>query len=160
MADLERGKDFAEFVHQIVSHREHQVSRKELAEHLGIKYATLHSRLVGRSCFSADEIRKMIEYRPDLKLADYFVKNTDYFLSKRVQQSSSVARTIQTGAIEVEIEAGQLLEQVHKGLEDFKICHNDKFHIEKELADVERALAALKAALKEDRPGVDPVLAE
>ncbi|MBE7637079.1 hypothetical protein GUA87_09505 [Sneathiella sp. P13V-1] len=160
MADLERGKDFAEFVHQIVSHRDHQVSRKELAEHLGIKYATLHSRLVGRSCFSADEIRKMIEFRPDLRLADYFLENTNYFLSKRAPQSSSTARTIQSGAIEVDIEAGQLLEQVHKGLEDFKICHNDKFHIARELADVERALASLKAALEEPRPGLDPELQE
>lgn len=76
------GEDFAHIVYTLLV-VEKQKTIEEAASALGMSYASLHSRLIGRSPFSADEIRALIAMLPDPRLVSYLLDGSAFVAAKR-----------------------------------------------------------------------------
>jgi len=93
---------------------------EEVAVALGMSYAVLHSRIIARSAFSADEIRILLHLLPEQRLAPYLLDGTKIVEADREtvdsDQSVLVNGSIQRGATKVVVDAAEILELVDSSL--------------------------------------------
>lgn len=115
----ERGSDFAHIVYTLLV-VEKPMTFEEVAFALGMSYAILHSRIIARSAFSADEIRSLLRLLPDQHLASYLLDGTKIVAADREtvdsDQSVFVNASIQRGATKVVVDAAEILELVDASL--------------------------------------------
>ncbi len=60
-----------------------RIRPRDLADALGLSYHTLHARLSGRSSFTAVELKRLFQYYPDPRIADYLLAGTPYIAIPR-----------------------------------------------------------------------------
>ncbi len=144
-----RGTEFADIVYTVLV-AEKGWAMEDIANQMGMKYATLYARVHQRVPFSADEIRDLIRVAPDIRLATYFLEGTAFIATDRGEEAGAPADTIHRGATCSVLEATDVLRVVEEGLEDEKLDHRDKLRIEEEIRDAEQALSALRIRLNQD----------
>ena len=134
-----RGKGFADIAYtMLVVNKQYAV--QDVAIGLGMTYATLHSRLINRTCFSADEIRGFIAVAPNTKLVAYLLAGTPYVAADRVSVQANIHATIQKSATHVVVNAAHILDAIDRALEDQRIDHREGAEI---LSEIDRALRTL-----------------
>ena len=144
---IDRGQDFANLVYTVLI-VEKKWPLKEVAERMDMQYATLHARLHQRVMFSPEEIKALIHAAPDVRFISYFLEGSQFVaVDKTVLEGGSVPESIHLGATRTVIEATDVLRVVEKSIEDGHIDHRERLRIQKEIADAERALAALRHRL-------------
>ena len=147
---IDRGRDFADLVYTVLI-VEKKWPLKEVADRMEMQYATLHARLHQRVMFSPEEIRALIHAAPDVRFIAYFLDDSRFVaVDRTVLQGDSLAETVHLGATRTVIEATDVLRVVEKSLQDGHIDHRERLRIQKEIADAERALAALRHRLDGD----------
>jgi Phage regulatory protein CII (CP76) len=144
----ERGRDFADLVYTVLV-AEKKWPLKDVAERMGMQYATLHARLHRRVVFSPEEVRDLIVAAPDIRLIAYFLDNSPFIaVDRRDLPEGSSIETLHFGATRSVLEVADVLRAVEKGMDDARIDHRDRAKINKEIAEAERALAALRQRLE------------
>lgn len=153
----ERGKNFADIVYTILV-VEKNPDIEAVATVLGMTYAVLHSRLINRTCFSADEIRALIRTVPDPRLVSYLLEGTKFVAADRAvadldamgQQSerSALRDAIQRAATRVVVEAADVLEIVDTALAGGGMDHREERLVLKEINETEQALASLRVRIE------------
>ena len=78
----ERGREFADIAYTVLV-VEKKPGVETVAATLGMTYAVLHSRLINRTCFSADEINALVRAVPDVRLVNYLLKETGFIAADR-----------------------------------------------------------------------------
>lgn len=153
----ERGKDFADIVYTILV-VEKKPDIAEVAEALGMTYAALHSRLINRTCFSADEIRALVRNVPDPRLVSYLLDGTKFVAADRAVADGDAADqeigkpalrdAIQRAATRVVVEAADVLEIIDAALAGGGMDHRDERLVLKEINETEQALASLRVKIE------------
>jgi len=148
-----RGQDFAGLVYtMLITNKEYSI--EEVARGLGMSYATLHSRLINRTCFSADEIRRLVQVAPNVRLVTYLLEPSRFIAADRVDgQPGSVPENIHRGATQVVVNAAGLLSAIDEAMADLKIDHREAADILREIEFARRTLASLK--LRIENAGAD-----
>lgn len=143
----DRGKEFAELVHTLVSSEERGFI-DNLAAKMGMDYDTFYARLINRVRFSAEEIRKLLSVFPDPRIAAYFLESSPFMIAERNMagdEGPGCHKEVQQSTNTNVIEAADILKEVDRALTDGKIDHLDKIRINTEIDEAERALATLRA---------------
>lgn len=143
---MNRGEEFAHIVYTLLV-VEKQKSVEEAAVALGMSYASLHSRLIARSPFSADEIQALIRMVPDARLVSYLLDGTAFVAAERVTppvDRSLANEAVQRGATKVVVEAADILELVDAVLAGGGLDHRHRKLLLKDIVEAERALATLR----------------
>ena len=140
---------FADLVYTVLV-AEKKWPLKEVAEAMGMLYATLHARLHQRVAFSPEEIRALIAAAPDIRFAAYFLEGTPFIaIDGYAEPTDDSPESVHLGATKTVLEAADVLRAVEQSLDDNHIDHREKARIGKEIAEAERALATLRHRLEE-----------
>jgi hypothetical protein len=148
---MNRGEDFAHIVYTLLV-VERQRTVEEAAVGLGMSYASLHSRVIARRPFSADEIRGLIKFLPDARLVSSLLDGSDFVVAERVVPAGEQAQastTVQRGATKVVVEAANILELVDALLAGGGLDHRHKRLLLGDIVDAERALATLRLQIED-----------
>ncbi len=149
MAADTRKSPFADLVYTVLV-AEKKWPLKDVAEAMGMLYATLHARLHQRVAFSPEEIRALIAAAPDIRFAAYFLEGTPFIaIDGNAEPTDDSPESVHLGATKTVLEAADVLRAVEKSLDDNRIDHRDKARIGKEITEAERALATLRHRLEE-----------
>jgi len=144
----ERGREFADLVYTVLI-AEKKWPLKDVAERMGMQYATLHARLHRRVVFSPEEVRDLIAAAPDLRLVEFFLDKTPFIpVDRRSLPAGSAVETLHLGATRSVLEVTDVLRAVEKGMSNARLDHRDRAKINKEIAEAEHALAALRQRLE------------
>lgn len=153
----DRGAEFANLAYRVIV-TEKRFSAKKVAMNMGLGYDALHSRLVNRTPFSAEEIRRLIRAAPDARFVGWLLRGTPYIGAERgtalACSDDPDVEAIHRSATRIVLEAADVLESVEKALIDRRIDHRDALEIRNEIEVAERALASLGQHLR----AVAPVL--
>jgi hypothetical protein len=150
----DRGRGFADIAYTILV-VEKTPSVERAAALLGMEYATLHSRLIGRTCFSADEIRDLICAVPDARLVSCLLEGSRFVAAERLpadekpRDAQAASRSIQSGAARVVVSAADVLEIVDASIAGGNIDHRAEVLVLKEIDETERALASLRLRIED-----------
>ncbi len=144
---MERGKEFSELVYRLLL-IDKVAPVEDVAAILEMSYHSLHARLHNKTLFSAEEIRQLAQSLNSVEILDFFLDGTDLMVFERAdaidaKDSDSVFRRTNHLAIET----ANVLEAVETAMKDNRIDHRDTAMIKKEIAEAERALAAIRQAL-------------
>lgn len=149
-----RGSEFAALAYSVIV-TEKRFSAKKVAMEMGLGYDALHARLVNRTPFSAEEIRRLIRAAPDSRLVGWLLRGTSFVGADRCSApaatdaaDSSDAEAIHRSATRIVLEAADVLESVERALADSRIDHRDALEIRQEIEIAERALASLGQHLR------------
>ncbi|MBB3661079.1 hypothetical protein FHX15_006354 [Rhizobium sp. BK650] len=144
----QRGRAFADIVYTILI-VEKACPVEVVASALNMNYAAFHSRLISRTCFSAEEIQSLLEIVPDPRLASYLLEKSIFIAAERSSATGQEqpAGSLQRGATRVVIEATDVLELVDAALAGGGMDHRKQRLVLKEIEDAERALASLRLSL-------------
>lgn len=143
----ERGREFADLVYTVLI-AEKKWPLKDVAERMGMQYATLHARLHRRVVFSPEEVRGLIAAAPDIRFIGFFLDDTPFIaVDRRSLPKGSAAETLHLGATRSVLEVTDVLRAVERGMDNVRIDHRDRAEINKEIAEAEHALAALRQRL-------------
>lgn len=146
----ERGREFADLVYTVLV-AEKKWPLKDVAERMGMQYATLHARLHRRVVFSPEEVRELIAAAPDIRFIDFFLRESRFIaVDRRSLPEGSEVETLHLGATRSVLEVTDVLRAVEKGMSNARIDHRDRATIGKEIAEAEQALAALRQRLETD----------
>lgn len=148
----DRGKEFADLLYTLLV-VEKTPSIGEAARSLGMTYATLHSRVVARTCFSADEIRELIRMKPDPRLVSYLLDGTSFVAADRAVAGRSSHRAlgdrqVQRGVTRVVVEAANVLDIVDASIAGGGLDHRREAIVLEKIADTERALASVRVGVE------------
>ena len=143
-----RGEDFAHIVYTLLV-VEKVRSIHEVANEIGMSYAVLHSRMIGRSTFSADEIRNLLKALPDPRLVGYLLEGTSFVPAGRIDGNDEASATkpdmaIQRGATRVVVEAAGILDLVDASLAGGGLDHRHRGLLVREIVEAEQTLASLR----------------
>ncbi|MDM9624033.1 phage regulatory CII family protein [Rhizobium sp. S96] len=149
-----RGSEFANIVYTILV-VEKSPDVAVVAAGLGISYSTLHSRLINRTCFSADEIRALLQVVPDARLVAYLLQDSAFVAADRPQlyedsSPEAYADSIQRRATRAVVEVTDVLEVVDAALAGGRMDHRYETLLLDEIDEAERALASLRVRLQGD----------
>lgn len=151
----DRGKDFADLAYTIIV-AERRWSMKRVASEMGLGYDALHARIVNRTPFSAEEIRRLIRSAPDPRFVGWLLRGTRFVAAERIEGEDEAdgadADAIQNAAMRIAIEVADVLAAVQDGLADRRIDHRDALEIRDEIEIAERALATLAEHLRRIAP--------
>jgi hypothetical protein len=144
----ERGRAFADLVYTVLV-AEKKWPLKDVAERMGMQYATLHARLHRRVVFSPEEVRDLIAAAPDIRFVTFFLDGTPFIaVDRRALPEGSAVETLHLGATRSVLEVTDVLRAVEKGMADSRIDHRERAKINKEISEAEHALAALRQRLE------------
>lgn len=153
---MERGRDFADIAYTLLVVEKLQ-RIEDVADAIGMSYASLHARLINRTAFSADEIKAIIARVPDIRLIEYFLEGTDFIPVHRQVARYEGAGThsptatdvvsVQRAASRVIIDATDVLEFVDAGVAGGHIDHRIARLALRAVKATERALASLRFTL-------------
>lgn len=127
---------------------EKRASVAEIAARMGISYAALHSRLIGRARFRPDEIRQLVSLVPDQRLVQYFIADSRFILAERIAPDVTDTDGIRTAVAKAMREATDVLMIVIRSLEaGMALGPRDRAAILKEVREAESAMASLHIAV-------------
>jgi hypothetical protein len=146
----ERGREFADIAYTVLV-VEKKPGVETVAAALGMTYAVLHSRLINRTCFSADEINALVRAVPDVRLVNYLLKETGFIAADRPSPETAdidgAPVDLQRSATRVVVNATGILEVVDAVLAGGGIDHRREALVHREIDATERALATLRLRL-------------
>lgn len=142
----DRGKEFASIAYTVLV-VDRRPGVKAAARLLGMNYSTLHSRLIGRTSFSADEIRDLVRAVPDPRLVSYLLDGSHFIAAKRPEPQET-ATSIQRGATRVVVGAADVLEIVDASIAGGGLDHRNQAVVLKEIEETQRALASLRLQIE------------
>ncbi|MGZ5930851.1 MAG: phage regulatory CII family protein [Rhizomicrobium sp.] len=140
-------KKFWEVAREILVKKK-QRSISDVANKLGMEYATLYSRLNGRTPFRLEEASALLIELPDARLADAILKETHFIAVPRLDEPGwgrsgdaivSALRTVQ--------ELLEVLTDINIATSSSQIEKADRIHIESHVYEAERSLARLRLAI-------------
>jgi hypothetical protein len=150
----DRGSEFAHIAYTLLI-VEKVITVEDVAKAIGMTYATLHSRLIGRSPFSADEIRALIQVVADPRLVSYLLDGTGFVAAERLQSGGVTAEkaqmAVQRGATKVVVDAAGILELVDASLVGGGLDHRQRRLLLGDITEAERALASLRLQVEDKR---------
>jgi hypothetical protein len=144
----ERGREFADIAYTVLV-VEKNPGIETVAAALGMTYAVLHSRLINRTCFSADEINALVRTVPDVRLVNCLLKETGFIAADRPPQETAddgAPVDLQRSATRVVVNATGILELVDAALAGGGIDHRREALVYREIDATERSLARLRLA--------------
>jgi len=145
----ERGREFADIAYTVLV-VEKNPGIETVAAALGMTYAVLHSRLINRTCFSADEINALVRTVPDVRLVNCLLKETGFIAADRPPQETAddgAPVDLQRSATRVVVDATGILELVDAALAGGGIDHRREALVYREIDATERSLATLRLRL-------------
>jgi len=145
----ERGREFADIAYTVLV-VEKNPGIETVAAALGMTYAVLHSRLINRTCFSADEINALVRTVPDVRLVNCLLKETGFIAADRPPQETAddgAPVNLQRSATRVVVDATGILELVDAALAGGGIDHRREALVYREIDATERSLATLRLRL-------------
>ncbi|WP_037309701.1 phage regulatory CII family protein [Ruegeria halocynthiae] len=148
---MRRGQEFANLVHGLLVTDE-RGRTAEIANSMGLSYDALYARLRNRVVFSPEEIRSLIAVLPDARIASWLLLGTGFFAAERgaLDQPDLDAReSLRHSVIRMIVDASEAAAQVEIALSDGRIDHREAAQIQKDILAAERAIATLKAHVKE-----------
>ncbi|HTP77041.1 MAG TPA: phage regulatory CII family protein [Rhizomicrobium sp.] len=120
----------------------------DVAQSVGMEYATLYSRVNGRTPFRLDEARALLVEVPDVRLADALLQGTSFMAVERLDE---LGWGKPTDAIESALQSAremlEILTDINTATASRRLDKASRTHIEQHLHEAERALARLKLAL-------------
>jgi hypothetical protein len=146
----ERGREFADIAYTVLV-VEKKPGIEAVAAALGMTYAVLHSRLINRTCFSADEINALVRAVPDVRLVNCLLKETGFVAADRPVPDGQPAETVglQRIATRVVVDATGILELVDAALAGGGMDHRREALVRNEISETERSLATLRLRIAE-----------
>jgi hypothetical protein len=151
----ERGREFADIAYTVLV-VEKKPGIETVAAALGMTYAVLHSRLINRTCFSADEINALVRAVPDVRLVNCLLKETGFVAADRPAPDAASldgqpAETVglQRIATRVVVDATGILELVDAALAGGGMDHRREALVRNEISETERSLATLRLRIAE-----------
>jgi hypothetical protein len=142
----DRGQEFANIVYTILV-VEKRPRVEDAARALGMSYATLHSRLIARTCFSPDEVRDLVRAVPDPRLLNYVLDGTSFLAAERPRPGEPEP-AIERGATKVVIGAADVLEIIDAGIAGGGLDRRQEVLVLSKIDETERALASLRLQLQ------------
>lgn len=143
----ERGREFADIAYTVLV-VEKKPGVEAVATALGMTYAVLHSRLINRTCFSADEINALMRTVPDVRLVNCLLKETGFIAADRPSaETIDEPVDLQRSATRVVVNATGILELVDAALAGGGIDHRRDALVHREIDATERSLATLRLRL-------------
>lgn len=148
----DRSATFAALVHRIlVVERRRPV--REVAEALGMKYATFYARMIGRVPFDADEINAVLREVRDERLVDCLLAETGFIGVRRGDDPGPPSRGHNVGPVENALHALEqsvgIVREVSCACADGGLKADVCERIEDHLVEAERGLAGLRVNLRE-----------
>ena len=138
---------FASAVRQILV-IEKQRPLRDVAQALGMEYATFHSRVNGRAPFRPEEITKLIVEVPDPRLVDALLADTRFIGVERLEQPGWGDGAEAVGAaLQSATEMLAALAHIHAAAANGRIDTAARRHLEAHVHEAERSLARLRLAL-------------
>jgi transcriptional regulator with XRE-family HTH domain len=139
---------FAELVYRILI-AEKRWTLEEVAEGLGMTYATLYGRVRDRVRFSPDEATDLIRAAPDIRFAAHLLDGTPFIAIDRVSSDTKLNyESLQHGATHTVLEAADIVRTVEGEIREKLTSPQAKARIMKEIDEAERALASLRHLLQ------------
>jgi hypothetical protein len=153
----DRGQEFADLAYTVIV-TEKRFPLKRVALDMGFGYDALHARIVNRTPFSAEEIRRLIRAAPDPRFAAWLLRGTRFVAAERAEADEGPrdpdVEAIHLAATRIVLEAADVLEAVEVALSDQRLDHRDALEIRAEIEVAERALASLGETLRRLHPGL------
>jgi hypothetical protein len=126
---------------------EKRISVKALAPLLGMTSATLYKSLNGKGDFSPDQVRILLRELKDIRLAAWFLLDTNYVPIERAEFSPNEIGAIESlrrTALVMMIEAAEAAREVDAALCDERIDHREAVQIRADIEAAERAIVTLR----------------
>ena len=120
----------------------------DAARALGMKYATLHARIIGRIPFRPAEVNALIRELYDLRLADCLLANTSFMAVPRPKVLNARRNAgLMRDAIDAVAQSVGVLREVERDMNDGRIDRAARARIEAQVLAAERAFAILRSQL-------------
>ena len=148
----DRSATVAALVHRIlVVERRRPV--REVAEALGMKYATFYARMIGRVPFDADEINAVLREVPDSRLVDCLLTHTGFIGVRRRIDAAPGAIGHNVGPVEnalrtLEPSVG-IVREIASAIANGGLKPDVCERIEDHVVEAERGLAGLRVNVRE-----------
>lgn len=121
---------------------------RDVAHDMGMEYATLYSRVTGRSPFKPEEMTALIRHVPDIRLVDSLLNGTDFIAVDRIPENGwGNASEAMSAALKSTQQLIEVLLQLHFSKIDGAAPVAARHDIEAHVIEAERSLARLKLAL-------------
>lgn len=148
---MKRGERFARLVCKAVD-ESGRGARAAIAGQLGMSPHQLHRRLHNATCFSADEIRRLLACLPGGSaadaLVDYLLDGTRWVAAHRLPADATLETSdLWRATTRVVYEATDVQREIEAALLDGRIDHREAPTIRRQIADAERALITLREHL-------------
>lgn len=129
---------------------------RDVARALGMTYATLHARLLGRVPFRPDEINRLLQEVPDVRLADRLLSDTEFMAMPRPPFTPSTPQDVTSDlALKAASSVADALRDVDSAVDDRLSDPALSERIEARIVDAERALERLRFRIR-TRSGPEP----
>ena len=137
---------FAEVARRILI-EEKRRSLRDVAQDINMEYATLHSRVSGRTPFRPEEINALLTAVPDVRLVDALLQETGFIGVEQLQvmEWGNSAQAIGT-ALRTAQELLQVIAAIHSTA-GTRLNSVDRCRIEAHIHEAERSLARLRLAI-------------
>lgn len=120
---------------------------RDVAAAMGMEYATLYSRVIGRTPFRSEEINALLIAVPDIRLIDSLLQETHFIGVERIEANGWGNGVEAIGAA---LRSAQELLEVIADLHSTvgkRLNSLERGHIESHTHEAERALARLRLAI-------------
>lgn len=138
--------EFARIVYQIlIVEKTHRLG--EIADAIGMNYATLHARLNRRAHFRPAEMRALFRVIADARPISYLLGGSRFTVAERPVRNDASASVLEWThrALFHVVDA---LRQAKEALSDNQIDHRERLSLLEEIRKAEIALASLKASVE------------
>lgn len=142
---------FSNLVHQVAV-VERRRPLKVLAHQLGLKYATLYARVIGRVPFSPEEVNRLIRELADPRLADCMLQDTSFVAVERPKSDGLGDGTLLKSSIASVRESAEALTEIENGLEAGVMDEAFLAHLRQQVSRAEAAVASLREAAAAQTP--------
>lgn len=141
------GKPFWKVARQIlIEENRHKLA--DISRALGMEYATLYSRLNGRTPFRLDEALNLLGRLQDQRLAGALLQHTDFIVLPRLGELAwGGSEDLIDLGIQSALRLLESLERINRAKTGHRIDSSDRYLIEDQIRAAERAIAKLLLAL-------------
>ena len=127
---------------------EKRYSVTEIAARLGMNYATLYARVSGRGFFSPEELRRLLHFVPDIRLADWLLADSAFIPATRIEKTDpALSISALDHAVQTADRALSLVKELSAGAVEEDFDPERRERIAAQLNEMERGIATLRLVL-------------